>query len=223
MKKIMKKNIKTLLRENLIEYVEPSNIIRAYHGSNTNITNFVDDFVGGTGADDADGPGIYFTSQIDNARMFGNVIYVVDLNTRKMITNQPITKLNQNELVRNLKKLILMSPDWEGSAQNWNEDPKEGLRLNIESILKYEDVESDAYFTIYNDYYTGTPVKFVKAMVKLGFDGYYVPKPHFDMEDVTHYIIYNPSIIKLIDINQIDEDEKYIKTLLRESLLKEYY
>jgi hypothetical protein len=196
----MKNKIKTLLREGLNEYIEPSTI-RAYHGSDSKIAKWVDDFVGGVDAFDADGPGIYFTSQPDNAKMFGNIIYTVDLTPRKMMTNEPLSSLDKDELVGNLTKLIKQAPDWEGSAMNWSEDPETGVLKNIEAIFDYESTESDAYLTLRQDYYNGAPIKFVRAMASLGFDGYYVPKPHFDMEDVTHYIIYNPSIIKLISID----------------------
>ena len=60
----MKTLIKKLLREGLIN--EGNNIV-AYHGSREKIKKFTDKFVGGAEARDQEGPGIYFTTEEQEA------------------------------------------------------------------------------------------------------------------------------------------------------------
>ena len=58
----------------------------AYHGSTAKINKFIDDFVGGKDAIDQHGPGIYFTSSINNARYYGEYVYTVKLAPKKIVS-----------------------------------------------------------------------------------------------------------------------------------------
>ena len=60
-----------------------------YHGSNTKISSFVDDFVGGRDAEDLGGPGIYFSSSRENAQHYGEHVYEAVITPRKLLTENP--------------------------------------------------------------------------------------------------------------------------------------
>jgi hypothetical protein len=87
-----------------------------------------------------------------------------------------------------------MADDWEMHAQNYDEHPVRGLNQFIEDTTNYNDTEKDAIQQIWIEFYRQQGVQFVRNCVKLGVDGIAVPK---DSNGITHYIIYNPAIIKV--------------------------
>lgn len=182
--------IKTLLRENLLPEVTQGKSFVAYHGSPKEITNFSDEFVGGKEATDQEGPGIYFTSSIEEARRYGENVYTVTLTPRKLLDMTP----SSNKLAPFVSKMAFMAPEWDTHAQNFDENPRVGVRQFVESTINYNDTEKDVAQQIWIDFYRYSPVEYVRNMVKMGIDGILVPKQY---DDVTHYIIYNPSIIKV--------------------------
>jgi hypothetical protein len=181
--------IRQKLREGLLVEVSGDKTITAYHGSPNKIMKFVDEFVGGKDANDQEGPGIYFTSSFDNAGHYGEYVHKVKLTPRKLLTTTP----SSNKIANLIKKMVLMAPDWEEKAQDWDENPNIGLREFITSTINYNDTEKDVAQQIWYDFYRYDPVDFVRNMVKMGIDGLMIPKE----DGMFHYIIYNPSVIKI--------------------------
>ena len=181
--------IKNILREALIPEITQGKSFVVYHGSPNKILKFVDEFVGGEKANDQEGPGIYFTSSFDNAGHYGEYVHKAILSPRKLLTTKP----SSNKIAGLIEKMVLMASDWEMHAQDYDENPKIGLRKFIESTIQYNDTEKDVVQQIWYDFYRYEPVNFVRNMVKIGIDGIMVPKEN----GVVHYIIYNPAIIKI--------------------------
>lgn len=182
-------SIKNILRESLLPEAKSVGPITAYHGSPNRIVKFVDEFVGGEEAADQEGPGIYFTSSFDNAGHYGEYVHTVTLTPRKLLTTTP----SSNKLAGLINKMVLMASDWEMHAQDYDENPRVGLRNFIQSTIDYNDTEKDVAQQIWYDFYRYNPVNFVRNMTKMGIDGLMVPKDN----GVVHYIIYNPAIIKI--------------------------
>lgn len=185
--------IKTLLRENLLPESIDGGEYYVFHGSPTKITKFMDDFVGGKEANDLEGPGIYFTTSKEEAGRYGENIYSVKLTPRVLFDQVPI---NKNKLRPYIKKLAMMAEDWEGSAQNWDENPIRGMQEFVEGCMNFNDNEKDCILQVWIDFYRYNPVEFVRNCVSLGIDGIIVNK---DYENIKHIIVYNPSIIHLIN------------------------
>jgi hypothetical protein len=181
--------IKQKLRESLLPEAKINKPIVAYHGSPNRILKFVDEFVGGEGANDQEGPGIYFTSSYDNAGYYGEYIHTVTLTPRKLLTTIP----SSNKMAALVNKMVLMAPDWEEKAQDWDENPRVGVRDFINSAIQYNDTEKDVVQQVWIDFYHYDPIDFVRSMVKMGIDGLMIPKD----DGIFHYIIYNPDIIKI--------------------------
>jgi hypothetical protein len=181
--------IRQRLRESLLPEAKAGKAITAYHGSPKRILKFVDEFVGGEQAADQEGPGIYFTSSFDNAGYYGEYVHTVTLTPRKLLTVTP----SSNKMAGLIQKMVMMAPDWEMHAQDYDENPRIGLRNFIESTIDYNDTEKDIAQQIWIDFYRYEPVDFVRNMVKMGIDGLMIPKN----DGVVHYIIYNPAIIKI--------------------------
>ena len=85
-----------------------------------------------------------------------------------------------------------MAPDWEESAQNYDENPSRGLIDFVESTLNYNDNEKDCLLQVWIDFYKNDTVDYVRNCVALGIDGIIVNR-----ENGKHVIIYNPKIIEL--------------------------
>jgi hypothetical protein len=187
----MKHLIKKQLRESLLPESIAGGEYNVFHGSPTKITKFVDEFVGGQEAFDREGPGIYFTTSEEEANRYGENVYSVILKPNILFDEVPINKVKLRPF---MKKLAMMADDWEGSAQNWDEDPIRGIQTFIEDSMEYNDNEKDCILQVWIDFYRYNPVEFVRNCVSLGIDGIIVNK---DYEDIKHIIVYNPSIINI--------------------------
>jgi predicted Fe-Mo cluster-binding NifX family protein len=183
--------IKNLLRESLLPESIKNGEYHVFHGSKTKITKFVDEFVGGKEAIDQEGPGIYFTTSEDEAYGYGENIYSVTLTPRLLFDEAPI---NTKKLRPLITKLAKMAPDWEESAQNYDENPSRGIIDFVESTLNYNDNEKDCLLQVWIDFYRNSTVDYVRNCVKLGIDGIIVQKEY---KNAKHVIVYNPSIINV--------------------------
>lgn len=175
------------LKNLMIEMTNPNGIV-AYHGSKSEISSFVTDFVGGKDADDHEGPGIYFSTDEEDAGHYGQNIYKVTLNPRKLLSDQTKKGIS----VSDATKLIKMARHWKEDAMNWDENPIRGLNVSLRSIFE-ETNAKDIITQIYIEYYQSYPKDFVDNAAKLGFDGIMVHKDW----GATHIIVYNPNIIEL--------------------------
>lgn len=180
----------------LREVVGTDNYI-AYHGSDDEITKFVDNFVGGVKAVDGEGSGIYFADRLEDAMLFGNIIYKVELDGRFIDRSNPKSNVDREELIQ----LIKMRSDWEMDAMDWAEDPDVGAEVAVNAAIEYNGDEGEVFQQIEADFYRHYPLKWVRNMTKLGYDGLVSkPKAHGGV----HIIVYNPSIIKFLErVNDI--------------------
>ena len=100
------------------------------------------------------------------------------------------------KLIPILTKLVKMADDWEGSAQNYHENPNMGLTNFINDTLKYNSSEKDCLLQVWIEFYRYDPIDYVRNCVKLGIDGLKVANK-FVGGETTHFIVYNPSIIHM--------------------------
>lgn len=176
---------------------EMQNDIIAYHGSPQRINSFSTDFLGG--GTDQEGPGIYFTTSIEDAGGYGSNIHTVILRPRKLVPLKGKVKINE------IKKLILASANLTNEKQlasmdidayhdtplsDWGESPTEAFRNAVNNIIEYSTSPHDTFQNIWISFYRYQPQKYLQQMVELGYDGVKVPRTGLD-----HYIIFNPNII----------------------------
>jgi len=195
MKKIIitEAQLKTLLDEQIKDIGETiiGGEITAYHGTDDKIENFTDEFVGTEEATDQEGPGIYFTTDRDDAGGYGKILYTVILRPNKLVDETSSNNINPEELVEIIKTL----PEWEMQAQNWDEDPEIGLHMAIDGFIRYNDTEKDV-FQVWIDFFRYNPTLFVRGMVTLGYDGQIIEKEN----GRRHVIVYNTDIIEVTNI-----------------------
>lgn len=134
-----------------------------YHGTKHNITEFSTDFVGN--GNDQYGPGIYFTTDLEMAKMYGSNIYVVDI-IKARIKKSTSRKPSYN-FVRNI---IKKSPDIDRILENWSENRNVAMLKSIESILESGDF-GDVIQSIHAEFFVGDEKLFLKIMSSKLIDG----------------------------------------------------
>ena len=199
--------MKKLIKQRLHEVLKGSSYT-VYHGSPTEIHNFVDDFVGGKDATDQEGPGIYFTSSPKNARSYGGYLYTVKLSPKKIVSNQD----GKSAPLKEIEWLIKQAPNWKETAQNWNENPNMGLKIAAKDFIQYNDNPHQQFLQVWIDFYRNNPVEYVRNMTKLGYDAVVINHLNSIItgeEDITHTIVLNPTIIQFVKmVDDRTEEEK---------------
>lgn len=168
----------------------------AYHGSPQKISKFSDNFLDGEDTTQHHGPGIYFTTNRDNARMFGKYVYTVKLSGNFISEDTPPDNIDVNELITLMKMSGDEPEDWEMEAQNYAEDPEVGIQMAAKSCIQYGENELDVFFRLMNSWYQYNPLDYVRNMTKMGYDGLIVDAPR-DWVGDKHIIVFNPEIIQI--------------------------
>ena len=160
-----------------------------YHGSARPRINWSMESAGREDATDQEGPGIYFTTDLSDARSYGEHISEVKLNLNKNRTVPLRGKLNETWVRVTVKK----APDLADTLTNWDENPRRAFEVAIQNLLEYNEGPHDLLQTIYSDFFKGHPQEFFKAIGR-SFDGVVLPRSN----GVLHAVIYNPAVIQTI-------------------------
>lgn len=169
------------------------NKIIVYHGSNYDIQQFSNEFVGGEQAVDHMGPGIYTSdNKMEDAARYGKYTYTLSLHPNKLLSDKTKRGITKQDVI----KLIKMKPDWQLNAQDWNENVYRGLMESVNTIME-QDSAKDIITQVYIDYYFHQPKLFVQNATKIGVDGIIHTNIWGGGGQSTHYIIYNPNIITI--------------------------
>ena len=177
---------------NVLTEITKTKPIVAYHGSETEILNFTDEFVGGKNAVDQEGPGIYFTTSKEDAEKYGKYLYKVILKPRKLLDTSPKLKIHKYTIIT----LAKMIPDWKETAQGWATNPSLGIIKWADMSIDYNKTEKDLFQQVWIDFYRNNPIDYVRNVVKLGYDGLIINGYNTDAS-IKHIIVYNPAIIEI--------------------------
>ena len=159
-------------------------MIEAYHGSSHQILKFSTEFVGE--GHDQEGPGIYFTSDMQDAATYGRYIHKVLLEIKSSVGLKRKAKRSE------IKQMILWCEDMDDKLMDWDENPKVAMETAIKSCL-LQDNEHQSFLSVWYDFYRYRPVDYVQNMVKLGYDAVVVPRNTHT--GVRHYIVLDPRVI----------------------------
>lgn len=179
-----------LFLENYPEQSDMNNQIW-YHGRTNKSDTFSLDYVGKTEAEDAEGPGFYFTNSLQNAKRYAEhkgIILVCKISYKKLcpLEGKP------NERV--IRSLITKSPECREVLQNWDEHPIRAYKMAVEAYKQYDN-PNDSYQTIANDFYKHNAKDYLINLGKF-YDGHMARWIKHPLE---HLIIYKPEIIKVVD------------------------
>jgi len=140
------------------------------------------------GSSASEGPGIYFTSNEENARMYGKNITRMKINNANILTpsNKPFSKKQIKKILNYVDKERMRI-----AVSNWNENFYEGKEMLINSITDEKNAINQIMNIWADIYYHQNQLEFMNLMKNNGIDGIMVPK-----ENKTHYVIYNKDILK---------------------------
>lgn len=169
-----------------------------YHGSNVSIDKFHLKSAGGKEAIDQEGPGIYLTSSIEDARRYGKFVHTV---TAKIVKSRMMPdKRTINETF--VRALIKRSPEADDELMNWDENPARALNAAAGSIMDSYGPNQyrEAMEQIWYDFYKGHEEIWFSKMRVAGWDGFILDRA----DGVKHFICFNEEILSIEGV--VDEN-----------------
>jgi hypothetical protein len=168
----------------ILENKESIKNIIWYNGSSKPRLTWTTENVGK--GNDQNGPGLYFTTNEENARSYGEHLHKVRLEIKK----NRICPLNGRFEYEYIKYLIEKSPNYKEYLTNWDENPKIALHQAVSSISNLQNGKFDMLQQIWYDFYRHEPIEFLQVVSE-----------KYDMAIVTagtdrHAIVFNPEVIK---------------------------
>lgn len=178
--------------EDLFEAVKPT---IWYHGSNTKIEEFHLINVSNPDATHQEGPGIYLTSSIDDARRYGKFIHVVKAKLAKSRTMPDNRKFGPDFI----RRLISLSPDKADALSNWDENPSKAMNMAVSSIIDSYGPSDyrQALEQVWADFYMGHEDKWLSKLRVFGWDGFIVQQ-----SGLQHLICFNPEILTIQEVHE---------------------
>lgn len=170
-----------------------------YHGRTVDSESFSYDYVGGENAYDQEGPGFYFTSNLNDARAYAQpngIILKCYIDYKKLIIKSDTSSTKTNKKV--LVDLINNSPNKEYTLSNFDENPRIAMINAVNAYLRYEDA-FDSYQILARDFYRYEAKEYLETLSKY-YDAQLTTKEgSMDGHRLYHLIVYKPSIIKVLD------------------------
>lgn len=143
----------------------------------------------GESSGNAEGPGLYFTSSLEDAQSYGPYLYVAELKPSFKLL--PARKPSQTFLFALYNEAS--DEDRETFLSNWaTTNPRTALAPYL-----HQNSMHDAAATLYHDLFQYSPKRYVNAMVAAGYDGVIVPR-----KTVKHLVVWNP---RRLDIWHVEE------------------
>ena len=168
-----------------------------YHGSSKPIDAFNLDKAGGQDAIDQEGPGIYLTSSIEDARRYGKFVHTVSVKIVKSRMMPDKRKINAAWV----RVIMKRAPESEDTLMNWGENPSAALSDAVDAIMSsYGPNEyRKAMEQIWYDFYRGHEKVWFSKLRVAGWDGFIVNKS----DGVRHLICFNLDVLKITGV--VDE------------------
>ena len=168
-----------------------------FHGRTARSTRFDPERVGDRYATNQEGPGFYFTTDPDEARGYAHpngVVLRATLHVPRWVsTTAPPKRAEVEQLMR-------ASPAYEDALTDWDESPPRAHQKALSAMLDAEN-QRDAFLNVWGDFYRRADENsaYLRALVKLGYGGLYVPNPH----GAPHAVIFSPDFIE--DVALVDD------------------
>lgn len=191
--------LKSLLLENEWPSIILNDRYTWYHGRTVDSDIFSYDYLGGRDALNQEGPGFYFTNSFENAKRYASpngIILKCKVDYKKLINKSDTSNTQTNKKV--IIDLINSSPDKDYTLENFDENPNAAMLKAVNAYLTHTDAH-DAYQMIANDFYKYKPKEYLQVLSKY-YDAQLTKHDNtFYGSTIYHLIVYNPSIITVLD------------------------
>lgn len=167
-----------------------------YTGRTSKSQVFSYDFVGREGANDQEGPGFYFTSDMTDARKYAypdGIILTCEVKIKKTCPKRGKPNLHIiNTLLKN-------APDLEDTLANWGDTTEKALR-DVTRLHLQDTNPLNAYMQIWYDFYRYSPAEYLKQISKF-YSGHTAKRSG----GVEHFILYDPSIVLVKEVKNVED------------------
>lgn len=191
--------LKSLLLENEWPSIVLNDRYTWYHGRTVDSDVFSYDYLGGRDALDQEGPGFYFTNSFENAKRYASpngIILKCKVNYKKLINKSDTSNTQTTKKV--IIDLINNSPDRDYTLENFDENPKVAMLKAVNLYLQHKNAH-DAYQLIANDFYKYKSKEYLQVLSKY-YDAQLTRHDNtFYGATIYHLIVYNPSIITVLN------------------------
>lgn len=145
-----------------------------------------------------EGPGFYFTNSFENAKVYATgsgIILKCKINYKKLINKNQ--KSNTLAIKKIVVDLINKSPIRNEVLENFDENLNKAMLMAVNTYLQHR-YAFDSYQLIQNDFYKNYPKEYLQVLSKY-YDGQLTALKNSLYGDIYHLIVYNPSIITVLD------------------------
>ena len=186
-----------------LKLYEEFNDQRWYNGAQLKINQYNLDHINKDNKDE-EGPGIYLTTDKDDAQKYGSYINIITLDKEANLIDPEEREITEEEMEQASRLIKENVDDWEGKAQNWSEDPESGLYGFLSDAMQKASNPIDFWQTVWYDFFRHNPKRYMNGMVNIGYDGFIVKAYHgHGHGESDHAIIYNPDIIEIINQEKV--------------------
>ena len=165
-----------------------------FHGRTARSDRFDLERVGDRYATNQQGPGFYFTTDRTEARSYAHPSGIV-LQAKLRVPRWVSTKAPPDRA--EVERLMRASPVYEDALTDWDESPQRAHQKALRGILTAEN-QHEAFLNVWGEFYRRADenAAYLRALVKLGYGGVYIPNPH----GAPHAVVFSPDFLEEVTV-----------------------
>ncbi|OGF48632.1 MAG: hypothetical protein A2231_01545 [Candidatus Firestonebacteria bacterium RIFOXYA2_FULL_40_8] len=139
----------------------------------------------------AEGPGIYFTTDLKNAKTYGQNITQRDIDIGNFVSKKTpiLSKSKIESILGNIDEETMAT-----ALSNFDENPNNARKMLVDAIMNADNAH-DQLINIWADvFYHQQPEKYMQAVAQTGIKGFEVPKEG----GAAHYVVFDKDVLKTI-------------------------
>jgi len=177
-----------------------------FHGRPARSRRFAFEFVGGEAANDQEGPGFYFTTDVNEARGYAapnGVVLEAELAVPKWVptTGRPPSSAVVGQLMRR-------SPCYHQVLEDWDEHPGRAARAALAAMTRAQDPPHQTFLGVWADFYLrcGENAAYLRGLVAMGYGGVQIhwPEKRLDGKILraarAHAVVFDPRFIQNVRV-----------------------
>lgn len=171
-----------------------------FHGRKARTCVFDLGFVGGASANDQEGPGFYFTTDMQEARSYAypeGVVLTAELTPGRWLPDRLASK-------GEVERLMRASPCYREALEDWDEVPARAHAYALRGMMGPGHDTRTAFLNVWADFYhrCGEDAAYLRELVRLGYGGVVIPQPdtQFRAPNRQHAVMFDPSAIQNVRV-----------------------
>lgn len=174
--------------------------LRWFHGRPARTRHFSYAFVGGEAANDQEGPGFYFTTDLQEARSYAyphGMVLEAELVPARWLPDRPASRVEVERLMR-------ASPCYRQVLEDWDESPARAHAQALRGMMGPGHDTRGAFLSVWGDFYLrcGQSAEYLRQLVRLDYGGVQIPQPdnQFREPGRIHAVMFDPIAIRNVRV-----------------------